>query len=327
MARALRLEYPGAIWHVTSRGNERREIFCSDRDYLSFLDILATVVDVHRWVVYAYALMSNHYHLLIETPVPTLSVGSKRLNERYAQRFNVEHRRAGHLFQGRFKAILVEREAHLLELVRYIVLNPVRAGMVRYPGDYRWSSYSATAGLGAAPAWLAVDEVLAEFGPGPRSARCQRYREFVADGRGAEYKPWEQLAGQIYLGGADFCDRVQTLVGAKRRESVYPEAQRNLVRPSFETVVAEVAARFRLEELQLRRRSHHPARKALARLAWHEAGVAFTLIGEWLGVSGPAASKLAIKAVALEKRDVEFATSMREIERRLRAADHKNGTM
>lgn len=317
MARSLRLEYPGAIWHLTSRGNERRDIFRADCDRRRFLDILADVVEMTHWVVSAYALMSNHYHLLLETPLPTLSVGAKRLNERYAQAFNIEHRRVGHLFQGRFKAILVEREAHYLELVRYVVLNPVRAGIVRFPGDYEWSSYRATAGLSAPPRWLAVDDVLDEFGPGSRPERCARYREFVADARGAAYAPWEQLTGQIYLGGAAFCDRVQSLVGAKREASVYPDAQRNPVRPTLEGVVSIVADVFGVGEADLRRRSHQPERKALARLLSREAGLPFTIIGDWMGVSGQAAAHLARKAIDFEARDAAFAKRLGAIRQAL----------
>jgi len=323
MTRSLRLEHPGAIWHVTSRGNERRDIFRSDHDRSRFLDILADVVDASHWIVSAYALMSNHYHLLLETPLPTLSAGAKRLNERYAQHFNIEHRRVGHLFQGRFKAILVQREAHYLELVRYIVLNPVRAGIVRFPGDYTWSSYRATAGLCTSPRWLAVDEILEQFGPGSRPERCARYREFVADGRGAAYKPWEQLAGQIYLGGAEFCERVQALVGARRDSRAYPEAQRKVVRPTFEAIVEIVAPRFGLEVEQLRRRSHHPARKAVARLLSHDAGVPFATIGEWMGITAQAAAYLARQAVELEQRDEVFGTLVAGIRRRLEASEER----
>jgi len=267
--------------------------------------------------------MSNHYHLLLETPLPTLSTGAKRLNERYAQHFNIEHRRVGHLFQGRFKAILVEREAHFLELVRYIVLNPVRAGMVRFPGDYSWSSYRATAGLCAAPRWLAAEEILEQFEPGSREERCARYREFVADGRGAEYKPWEQLTGQIYLGGAQFCERMQVLVGAKRDSRAYPEAQRHVVRPSFEAVVGHTARCFKIDEEQLRRRSHHPARKAAALLLSHDAGVAFAAIGDWMEVTGQAAAYLARQAVELERRDKVFGALVAGIRRELETLEDR----
>ncbi|MBI2213184.1 MAG: transposase [Acidobacteria bacterium] len=313
MARPLRLEHPGAIWHLTSRGNERRDIYRDHADRLEFLDILGQSVTLHRWIVYAWVLMSNHYHVLLETPHPTLSSGAKRLNEQYAQRFNARHSRQGHLFQGRFKSILVERESHLLELLRYIVLNPVRCGAVRYAGDYRWSSYLATAGLCAAPDWLAVTEVLAEFGSGSRTANAERYRQFVADGRGAEYKPWERLVGQVYLGGESFCARMQTLVGERRESRAYPEAQRAFVRPSLESIVVAVEDRFGESEAKLRKRSSHPARKAIAELAWREAGLSLAAIGNWLGISPQGVKHLIDRGSDLQRTDAEFAAELERV--------------
>jgi len=164
MARPLRIEFPGALYHVTSRGNERAPIYFADLDRRSFLGILGDVVEQHRWMCHAYCLMPNHYHLVIQTLEPNLSRGMRQLNGVYTQRFNRRHDRVGHLFQGRFKGILVEREGHLLELVRYVVLNPVRAGMERDPEEYRWSSLRATLGLVRAPRWLTVDPLLRHFG-------------------------------------------------------------------------------------------------------------------------------------------------------------------
>jgi len=129
MARPLRLEFPGTLYHLTARGNAQQAIFLDAMDREAFLTILAGEIDQHRWRCYAYCLMDNHYHLLIETPEANLVHGMRRLNSRYAQRFNRRHRRVGHLFQGRYKSIVVDRERHLLELTRYIVLNPVRAGI------------------------------------------------------------------------------------------------------------------------------------------------------------------------------------------------------
>ena len=126
MARPLRIEYPGAVYHVTSRGNARKKIFLDDIDRDEFLATLGWVVERFGWGCHAYCLMDNHFHLLIETPKPNLSLGMRQLNGVYTQRFNRRHKRVGHLFQGRFKAILVERDSYLLELARYIVLNPVR---------------------------------------------------------------------------------------------------------------------------------------------------------------------------------------------------------
>ena len=130
MARPLRLEYPGAVYHLTSRGNARQDIFAGDADREKFLSILAATVGRYKWLCHAYCLMDNHYHLLLETPDPNLSLGMRMLNGVYTQTFNRDHQRVGHVFQGRYKAVLVEKDAHLVELCRYIVLNPVAAGMV-----------------------------------------------------------------------------------------------------------------------------------------------------------------------------------------------------
>lgn len=175
MARPLRLEFPGALYHVISRGNERSPIFRDDWDRGFFLGILGSVVRDHGWLVHSYCLLGNHYHLLVETPQGRLSKGMHVLNGRYTQKFNRRHRRAGHVLEGRFKAILVEKEAHLLELHRYIVLNPVRAGLVSRPEDWSWSSYRATCGLRRRPGWLEVRWTLAQFGGAPRrqSARTR----------------------------------------------------------------------------------------------------------------------------------------------------------
>ena len=136
MARPLRLEFPGAVYHVTSRGNARAAIFLDDEDRPIFLGVLGAVVARFGWLCHAYCLMDNHYHLLLETPDPNLSRGMRQLNGVYTQRFNRRHGRVGHVLQGRFKAILVDRDGYLLELARYLVLNPVRAGRVKDPGRY-----------------------------------------------------------------------------------------------------------------------------------------------------------------------------------------------
>ena len=133
MARPLRIEYPGAVYHITSRGNARADIFLMDDDRQVFLDILGNTVEKYNWLCHAFCLLDNHYHLLIETPDPNLSLGMRQLNGVYTQTFNRTHDRVGHVFQGRYKAILVEKESHLLELCRYVVLNPVRAKMVSKP--------------------------------------------------------------------------------------------------------------------------------------------------------------------------------------------------
>ena len=151
MARPLRIEFPGAVYHVTSRGNEKRPIFKNDGDRKAFLAFLAETAKRFGWSITAWVLMTNHFHLVLQTPEPNLSRGMHWLNGSYAGWFNHAHKRWGHLFGGRFKAFLVEKEAYFTEVLRYVVLNPVRAGMVTTPEKYRWSSYRSTAGLEQLP--------------------------------------------------------------------------------------------------------------------------------------------------------------------------------
>jgi len=151
MARPVRIEFPGALYHITSRGDRREDIYLGDGDRRLFLALLAEVCERFNWSGHAYCLMSNHYHLLIETPDGNLSKGMRQLNGVYTQRFNDVHGRCGHVFQGRYKAIIVEKDAYLQEVARYIVLNPVRARMVGDPQDWPWSSYRATTGAASCP--------------------------------------------------------------------------------------------------------------------------------------------------------------------------------
>ncbi len=230
MARPLRLSFPGAVYHVTSRGNARHDIVADDRDRSQWLSLLAHVVDRYGWLCHAYCLMDNHYHLVIETPKPNLSIGMRQLNGRYTQAYNRRHEQVGHVFQGRFTAILVEKDAHLLELCRYVVLNPVRAKIVSHPRLWMWSSYRATVGETKAPGWLTTDWILSQFGQrgGPAQAR---YRTFVAEGRGGP-APWEQLTGQIYLGSEKFVAQHQP----NRVLRDIPRRQTQAQRPSLETL-------------------------------------------------------------------------------------------
>jgi len=146
MSRPLRIEYPGAVYHVTSRGNEKKPVFKTDQDRQNFLNTLQRVNKRYHLICHAYCLMTNHYHLLLETSDGNLSLGMRQLNGVYTQVFNKLHGRTGHLFQGRYQSILIQKGSHLLEVCRYVVLNPVRAGTVEKPEDWKWSSYLATAG-------------------------------------------------------------------------------------------------------------------------------------------------------------------------------------
>jgi putative transposase len=312
VSRQLRLEHPGAIWHVTSRGNERRDIYRDDEDRQLFLRLLAHVVFERHWILHAWVLMSNHYHLLLETPEVGLSRGMKWLNEEYAQSFNERHQRVGHLFQGRFKGILVEREGHLLELIRYIVLNPVRCNAVRFAGDYEWSSYRATAGLRPCPRWVETNWTLEQFGA-DRAQAHEAYRRFVADGRGASYNPWESVVGQIYLGGSAFCDRMQSMVASKERSREHPREQRRFVRPALDAIVTLVTSQFHVTIEELKQKSRGQARKALAQLAIDDAGVTVRCIADWMQVSEPAASKMRQYGRILYSTDHAYRESIHQI--------------
>ena len=205
MSRQLRIDDPGCFWHITSRGNAKGDIVLGDSDRDLFLTLLGNAVTRYHWILYAYALMTNHYHLVLETTQPTLSSGMHWLNAAYAQAFNRRHGRVGHLFQGRFKAFLVDKENYFLEVVRYVVLNPVRAGMVRTPEECRWTSYPATVGDAAAPDWLPLDRVLISFG-GDTPLGRSRFRHFVAEGLGARI-PWQEVVGQMYLGSEEWVEQ------------------------------------------------------------------------------------------------------------------------
>ncbi|MFT7490708.1 MAG: putative transposase [Pseudohongiellaceae bacterium] len=207
MARLLRIEFPNALYHVTSRGDGRDDIYCVNNDRINFLKVLNQVCERFNWVCHSYCLMTNHYHLLIETPEGNLSQGMRHLNGVYTQRVNRSHNRVGHVFQGRYKAILVDKESYLLELSRYIVLNPVRAGMVNAAKDWSWSSYQSTAGLSVCPAWLKVDGLLLNFSKHKKKA-IQKYCAFIAEGYNNS-SPWDQLNNQIYLGNDAFVDKMQ----------------------------------------------------------------------------------------------------------------------
>ena len=237
MSRPLRIEFPGAHYHVTSRGNARRKIFLDDVDREVFLVTLAWVVERFKWVCHAYCLMDNHFHLLIETPEPNLSRGMRQLNGVYTQGFNRRHSKVGHLFQGRFKSILVERDSYLLELARYVVLNPVRAKTVKTPDDYAWSSYRATLGLAPAVAGLSTDWLLGQFAKTRPVAR-QRYQRFVQDGI-SQPSPWKELKGQVLLGSEAFVEKMRPQLNATERVTEIPKRQRRVHRPGLKDILAD----------------------------------------------------------------------------------------
>lgn len=231
MARPLRIEFPGAVYHVTSRGNARADIFDGDNDQNLFLSILGQTVKRFNWLCHAYCLMDNHYHLLIETPEGNLSAGMRHLNGVYTQSYHRKHHSDGHVFKGRFKAVLVEKESHLLELCRYVVLNPVRAHMVERAEQYHWSSYLPTVGKATVPPYLTTEWILANFSASlPESRRL--YRQFVKEGMAGSETQWEKLSGQIILGTEGFIQQAKEMIGGREEIPEIPRTQRHVGRPA-----------------------------------------------------------------------------------------------
>ncbi len=234
MARPLRIEFPGAVYHITSRGNARLPIFEDFKDKRQILSLLDHVTKRFHWYCHAYCLMDNHYHLIIETLEANLSLGMRQLNGVYTQWYNRKYKRVGHLFQGRFKSILVEKETYLLELCRYVVLNPVRAGMVTDPGKYTWSSYKATVGLTETPPYLNIDWILRHFGKARVDAQ-KKYRSFVKEGLN-QTSPWGNLKAQCYLGSETFITHLKQPLSEAIDSMEIPKKQRFLNRPTLETI-------------------------------------------------------------------------------------------
>lgn len=243
MARPLRIEYPGAFYHVTSRGNEQKDVFKSQRDREKFLEYLESSTERYGAVVHAYCLMSNHYHLLLETPAGNLSQIMRHINGAYTTYFNFKRKRSGHLFQGRYKAILVEFDEYAIELSRYIHLNPVRAGMVTRPEEYRWSSYNNYIGQGTAPTWLTMETTLDYFGKRAKEAR-RKYRSFVEDLLGKEYdSPFLNTFGTAVLGTAEFIEMVTSEhLSEKGVDRAVPGIRQFKSNPEPEEILKAVAA-------------------------------------------------------------------------------------
>lgn len=272
MARPLRIEFEGAYYHVMARGNARQDIFLDGTDRRAFVENLGRVTQRFDWQVWAWCLMGNHYHLLIETRQPTLSRGMREVNGVYTQAFNRRHRRVGHLLQGRYKAILVDQDSYLMELSRYIVLNPVRAGLVKQAGDSPWSSYRAVMGKAPAEDWLAVNRTLELFHSKRGPAR-RAYARFVQDGIGAG-DPHEDIQRAGILGSESFVEKV-------------------LERIECQEVSAEVVRKGRpaasLETITRK----HPTRDAAIRQAYSTGSYTITEIARFFGLHRSTASRIA----------------------------------
>ena len=290
MARPLRVEYPGAYYHVMARGLERSSIFRDDRDRKKFLELLGEIRDEEGWVVHGYCQMGNHFHLFLETPRGKLSEGMRRLNGRYAQWFNFRHGRVGHLLQGRFKAVLLEKGAHALELCRYVVLNPVRAGIVERVEDWRWSSYRATAGMVRCPEWLETEWTIRQFGRTLKQARAE-YVRFVAQGKGLP-SPLKEVRGQIALGSEGFLKAVHRRVGERELDEDITGRRRMRAAAGLDQIKKIVADEFGVPAESLARRRGGEPKMAAIYLARKLSGMLGREVGREFGVRGARVSNV-----------------------------------
>ena len=276
MTRPLRLEFAGALYHVTSRGDRREAIYKDDFDRIVWLEVLGSVCKRCNFVVHSFCQMNNHYHLLIETVEGNLARGMRRLNGSYTQYFNRRHKLVGHVFQGRYKAILVQKEAYLLELTRYVVLNPLRANMVNSLDDWEWSSYHYLTGRKIAPLWLDADWLLGQFGA-TRGDAIDAYQQFVMQGRDLA-SPLQNTKHQTMLGDATFIAQFKYAVAPEGVTEV-SKAQRRVLALS-------------LPEYQAR----YPNRDEAMAHAYHSTAFTMAQIGQHFGVAYRTVSR-AVQAV------------------------------
>ena len=310
MARPLRIEYPGALYHVTSRGNEKKDIFRSIKDREKFLSYLSSAWERHGAVFHAWCLMSNHFHLMVETPLGNLSRIMKHINGSYTTYFNVNHKRAGHLLQARYKAILVQADAYAAELSRYIHLNPVRAKMVPFPEEYRWSSCGRYL-EGTAPSWLSTSLVLGYFGTEDEDRRGN-YRDYLYDAIGKESRdPLADSVASTILGTDDFVREIrEKYLEGKESDRDLP-ALRGLSRgPGIAGIKVASEEAF-------------PENERLARLAgiylcWRFSGAKLKEIGTLYGISESGVNRACFRFENMMEREKDLRERLKRLEDNLK---------
>ena len=306
MSRPLRIEFSGAFYHITSRGNERKEIFKSRRDREKFLEYLASATARYGAVVHCYCLMDTHYHLLLETPQGNLSQIMRHINGAYTTYYNVKRQRVGHLFQGRYKGILVEADSYAAELSRYIHLNPVRAGIVQRPEEYEWSSHRSYI-ESQAPGWLRQDLVLGLFAKETAAAR-QRYTIFVEELIGAEYEsPLNNVAASTVLGSPKFVEEIiEQYIDVRELDENLTGFRHLVSRPKCEDIEKKVAALLTRQRELIKDVSVHCCKKF--------SGCQLKDIGEYFGKSAPAISQVSHRLAVRAEKDEGLRALLSSVE-------------
>jgi len=284
----LRIEYEGAVYHVTGRGNEQRKIFFTRRDYEKFKEYLAEALEKYGSILHSYVLMTNHYHMIIETPEKNLSKIMHHINSSYTTYINIKRKRSGHLLQGRFKSIIVDKDSYLLELSRYLHLNPVRAKMAQLPGDYPYSSYrsyTTTAG----EEFVTTSTILNMISRTPDTAR-ERYKTFVESALEEMLEsPMKKVYGGIILGSVDFIKQVLGKIEMEQLECAETSHRRSL-RASHvpEEVFFTTCAHYGITPEEITNPNRNDVRKKCIYLLKKHTSASNREIGEILGGIGAA---------------------------------------
>jgi REP element-mobilizing transposase RayT len=316
MARAWRIEYEGALYHVLSRGNERQDIVINDDDRRLFLTTAAEMAERFEIDIFAYVLMDNHYHLLFRTNSANLCRSMQWFGATYTKRFNLRHDRSGHLFQGRYKNMLVQNDAYLLQLSCYIHRNPLRAGMVRRLADYPWSSYRAYAYGKSRQNWLKTDVVLAQFRnvDDPHKA----YRENIQKYAQEEHRVWEDLRHGIFVGTEKFVNKIKNRYLPDRPHAELPSQKQATRDVNLEAVISRTAGILNCDMKHFREanrisKSLKADRDLLIYIAWQLGVAGNQKIGEMFGISYSAVSQRVRIAKEMLNKDKAVERKYRQI--------------
>jgi putative transposase len=290
VARQLRIEFEGAFYHITSRGNQRERIFFEDKDKEMFLEILKRTKERYGYLLHAYVLMDNHYHFLIETPKANISQTMQNVNTSYTVHINRKYKRSGHLFQGRFKGLIVDKDEYLVTLSRYIHLNPVRAGIVQRPTDYRWTSYRAYSAESNKDELVDVEDTLSIFSARKAEA-VKGYTEFVEGGIVGGDNPFAALEGGIILGGKSFMKKIKGILGRMKADEEIPQMKQLRASVSIDGVLKTCCSYYGKgrEDLLQRRNGERNMAVYLSKLFSGKKNIE---IGKYFGIKGPAVSNV-----------------------------------
>lgn len=312
MARQLRIEFEEAFYHITSRGNLRDRIFFDDKDREKFLEILQRTKERYSYLLHAYTLMDNHYHLLIDTPKANISRIMQNINTIYTVHINRKYRRSGYLFQGRFKGLVVDKDEYLVTLSRYIHLNPVRANIGQKPEEYRWSSYNAYTDNKLRDSLVDTADTLSYFSE-KHSEAAKRYKAFVEAEIGGGENPFKDVESGVILGGQGFKEKIRELIDRIKVDDELPQVKRLKETLSIEKIITVCCSFYNktLKDL-LKKGKNRNERQAAIYLSKVLSGKKNIEVGRYFGIKGSAVSET-LKTV--EQRMIEDEMFQRDIKK------------